>query len=213
MVESARGARPCPVCGGVTHAGFAVCYCCATLVRQLNTPLAPVTVVADYRLGDPMHRRLRGYKDAPVGEVRLRHRTELAVLLDHWLAANRSGLHRRFGAAWEVVATVPSSHRPAGAPVDALVSRVTALAGYRPGVLVRGPEDTGHLQAARRGFVLSPAIDAGWLRDRRVLVVDDSIVTGARAQSAVAALRLAGARVVGVVAVGRMVPGVGLAAG
>jgi predicted amidophosphoribosyltransferase len=209
MAESTRGARPCPVCGGATHAGFAVCYCCATLVRQLNTPLAPVVVVADYRLGDPMHRRLRGYKDAPVAEVRHRHLAELAAILDHWLAANRSGMRRRFGAPWELVATVPSSRRPAGAPADALVSRVTALAGCHAGLLVRGPEDTGHLKAARRGFVLSPTIDAGWLLDRRVLVVDDSIVTGARAQSAVAALRLAGARVVGVMAVGRMVSGSG----
>jgi predicted amidophosphoribosyltransferase len=210
MAEFTLGARLCPVCGGATHDGFAVCYCCATLVRQLNIPLTPVMVVADYRLGDPMHRRLRGYKDAPVTEVRHRHLTELAAILDDWLAANRSGMRRRFGAPWELVATVPSSRRPAGAPADGLVSHVTALAGcHAAGLLVRGTEDTGHLKAARGGFVLSPTIDAGWLLDRRVLVVDDSIVTGARAQSAVAALRLAGARVVGVMAVGRMVSGLG----
>jgi predicted amidophosphoribosyltransferase len=209
MSDSTGGARRCLVCGGAAHAGFAVCYCCATLVRQLNGPLAPVVVVADYRLGDSMHRRLRGYKDAPVTELRHRHLTELVAILDEWLAANRAGMRRRFGAPWDLVATVPSTHRPLGAPADALVSRVAALAGCRADLLVRGPEDTGHLKAARRGFVLSPAVDPGWLLDRRVLVVDDSIVTGARAQSAVAALRLAGARVVGVMAVGRLVPGPG----
>jgi adenine/guanine phosphoribosyltransferase-like PRPP-binding protein len=40
-----------------------------------------------------------------------------------------------------------------------------------------------------------------------VLVVDDSVVTGARAQSAAAALRLAGAEVVGVVVLGRFLAG------
>jgi orotate phosphoribosyltransferase len=38
-------------------------------------------------------------------------------------------------------------------------------------------------------------------------VVEDSTITGARAQSAAAALRLAGARVVGVVAISRVVSG------
>jgi predicted amidophosphoribosyltransferase len=209
MSDPTRGGRHCRVCGGATHAGFAVCYCCATLVRQLNSPLAPVVAVADYRLGDSMHRRLRGYKDAAVAEQRHRHLTELAAILDEWLAANRARMRRRFGVPWELVTTVPSTHRPRGAPADALVSRVAALAGCLAGLLVRGPEGTDHLKAARRGFVLSPAVDPEWLVDRRVLVVDDSIVTGARAQSAAAALRTAGARVVGVMAVGRLVPGPG----
>ena len=52
-----------------------------------------------------------------------------------------------------------------------------------------------------------PAVDRESLRDRRVLVFDDSITTGARAQSAGAALRMAGADVIGVVAVGRVVGG------
>jgi orotate phosphoribosyltransferase len=39
-------------------------------------------------------------------------------------------------------------------------------------------------------------------------VFDDSITTGSRAQSAAAALRMAGAQVVGILAVGRAVGGV-----
>jgi predicted amidophosphoribosyltransferase len=70
---------------------------------------------------------------------------------------------------------------------------------------VRGPEATGHLRAARRGFEVPSSVDKESLRRRRVLVFDDSITTGARAQSAAAALRMAGADVVGVVAVGRVV--------
>jgi predicted amidophosphoribosyltransferase len=200
----------CRVCEGPTPARFAVCYCCEVLVRQLQIPLVPIVAVTNYRIGDEMHRRLRGYKDAPVAEARHACAAQLAATLDAWLAVSGSRLRRRFGPGWDVVATVPSSHRPRGAPVDALVSRVRRLDRLHRPLLVRGPVATGHLVAARRGFELSREVDGDWLSDRRVLLFDDSIVTGARAQSAAAALRLGGARVAGVVAVGRAVePGAG----
>jgi predicted amidophosphoribosyltransferase len=57
--------------------------------------------------------------------------------------------------------------------------------------------------ADRNGFALLPGVDRAGLDGLPVLVFDDSITTGARAQSAAATLRLAGARVVGNLAVGR----------
>jgi len=209
---------PCRVCAGPSHAGFALCFCCATLVHQLRMPLAPVVAMVRYRVGDRMHRRLRGYKDAPLAEVRHACADHLADLVATWLTANGPGLDRRFGP-WDLVVTVPSSARPGGTPVDALVAQVPDLARRHRHLLVRGPERTGHLQAARKGFEVLPAVDRRWLRTRRAVVFDDSFTTGARAQSAVAALRGVGARVVGVVAVGRVVndpgtgPGTGPAAG
>jgi adenine/guanine phosphoribosyltransferase-like PRPP-binding protein len=197
----------CRVCGGVAHARFAHCFCCATLVRQLQMPLAPVVAMVDYRVGDRMHRQLRGYKDAPVAEVRQACATDLARLVRRWMTANRAGVEDRFGSAWDLVATVPSSARPVGVPVDAVVAWVPDLAARHRRLLGRGPEPIGHLHAARRGFELGPAVDREWLRGRRILVFDDSIITGARSQSAAAALRLAGGRVVGVLAVGRVVAG------
>jgi predicted amidophosphoribosyltransferase len=170
-----------------------------------------VVVLADYRTGDPLHRRLRGYKDAAVPEARQAHAAALARVIDPWMAANRGPLRRRFGAGWDVVVTVPSSHRPGGAPADALVARVPSLARCHVALLERGPGPTGHLQAARCGFAVRPAVDRTWLGHRRALVFDDTVTTGARAQSAAAALRLAGATVVGVVAVGRALGGPGLA--
>ena len=110
----------------------------------------------------------------------------------------------RFGSPWDVVVTVPSSGRPGVAPVDALVALVPDLAAHHRPLLARGPQPTDHLLAARKGFAVVPSVDREWLRGRRILVFDDSITTGARAQSAVAALRLAGARVVGVMVVGRV---------
>jgi hypothetical protein len=198
---------PCHVCGRPTHARFALCFCCDTTVHQLQMPLAPVVAMAEYRTGDGLHRRLRGYKDAPVAEARCACATEVAGLVRSWLAADPTRLTDRFGSRWDVVATVPSTTRPGVAPTEALVNQVPDLARGHHRLLVRGPEPTDHLLAARRGFEVLPEIDRSWLRTRKVLVFDDSITTGSRAQSAVAALRMAGARVVGVLAVGRAVGG------
>ncbi len=196
---------PCLVCGGPTHARFAVCFCCHTTVHQLRMPLAPVLAIAEYRTGDGLHRRLRGYKDAPVAEARHVYGAELAGLVRSWLAADPARLTHRFGTRWDVVATVPSTTRPGVAPTEVLVNQVPDLAPGHRRLLVRGPERTDHLLAARRGFEVPPEVDRSWLHSRRVLVFDDSVTTGSRAQSAVAALRMAGAHVVGVLAVGRAV--------
>ncbi len=197
----------CRVCGGRAHAAFAHCFCCATLVGQLQMPLTPLVAMADYRVGGGLHRRLRGYKDAPVAEVRQACAAALAGTVRRWMAVNRPRLEVRFGSPWDLVATVPSTVRPDGIPVDALVAGVPALAACHRRLLVRGPEPTGHLCAARRGFELAPGVDREVLAGRRLLVFDDSIATGARSQSAAAALRLAGGRVIGIVAVGRAVVG------
>jgi len=55
-------------------------------------------------------------------------------------------------------------------------------------VMARGTEPLGHLRASRRGFRLVAPV-AG----RRVLVVDDTYTSGARSQSAAAALASGGA--------------------
>lgn len=193
------GTTPCRVCDAPAAAPFPLCFCCATLVRQLRMPLVPLTALTGFRAGDALHRRLRGYKDAPVAEVRAACTEQLASMLAAWLPDADVG-------RWDSVVTVPSSSRPAGAPVEAVITSVPGLARYHRPLLVRGPEPTDHLLAARRGFSLRPGTDPARLRGLRVLVVDDSVVTGARAQSAAAAVRLAGAEVIGVVALARLMP-------
>ncbi len=207
MALLASSRDPCLVCGGPTHARFALCFCCDVTVHQLRMPLAPVLAIAEYRTGDGLHRRLRGYKDAAVAEARHVYAAEVAGLVRSWLAADPTRLTLRFGSRWDVVATVPSTTRPGVAPTEVLVNQVPDLARGHRRLLVRGPEPTDHLLAARRGFEVPPEVNRSWLRSRRVLVFDDSITTGSRAQSAAAALRMAGARVVGVLAVGRAVGG------
>jgi hypothetical protein len=200
----------CRVCEGPTRSGFALCFCCKTIVGSLQMPLAPVASVTSYRVGDSVHRLLRGYKDAPVAESRRLCATALSSLVETWLSAHHDRLSARFGPPWSAVVAVPSSRRP-GAPVDVLAAMVPHLARWHRPLLVGGRGPMDHLQADRHGFEVAPDVDREWLRGRRTLVFDDSLVTGARVQSAVAALRSGGACVVGALVVGRVIssyPGV-----
>ena len=192
----------CVVCAGVVHGRPPVCFCCRLTARQLCLPLVPVVVMADYRVGDPDHRRLRGYKDGRTAEMRARYRRELVSCLEAWTALHGGALVGRVGP-WSVVTTVPSTRRPGPAPAEALVDGVPDLADRHLRLLGRGVGALDHLQAARDGFAPLPGVDRAGLDGLPVLLFDDSLTTGARAQSAAAALRLAGGRVVGILAVGR----------
>jgi predicted amidophosphoribosyltransferase len=152
------------------------------------------------RPGDALHGALRRYKDAPAVSAR-RHYTELlASLLEDFLSRHAACMRRALGD-WDAVCTVPSSGRGGAArPFDAVVGAVRALHGADVVELAPGSVRARHLSPAAGAF-RAPGTSAG----RRVLVVDDTWVTGARARSAAAALGRVGAEVAGVLAVGRSV--------
>jgi hypothetical protein len=192
----------CRVCGRTVARGDPVCFCCRSVAAQLALPLVPLVAVTEYRVGDRVHRRLRGYKDAPVAEVRDRCRSGLVEELTGWLDVLGSGLGGRVGD-WAAVTTVPSSRRPGSAPAELLVDGVPLLASRHLRLLAGGRGGVDHLQADRTAFALVPGVDRDGLADLPVLVFDDTTTTGAAAQSAAATLRLAGARVVGILVMGR----------
>ncbi|HVT41714.1 MAG TPA: hypothetical protein VHD39_01935, partial [Acidimicrobiales bacterium] len=74
---------------------------------------------------------------------------------------------------------------------------------WAPELLVPGAAPAGHMHPDRGAFALAPSASAG-VGDRRVLLLDDTYVSGARAQSAAAALRRAGARAAVIVVAGRV---------
>ena len=178
-----RQGPPCCVCGVAAGGTHALCFCCRRIVEQLHLPLTPLVSMAEYRLADRLHRWLRGYKDAPVAEARLVHRCQLAGMVGDWLDRNGLDLARRLGSGWDVVTAVPSSRRPSGPPVDAIVSSVPALADRHRRLLVRGSRPVDHLVADRLGFVPAPGVEAAALAGQAVLLVDDSVATGARARA------------------------------
>ena len=190
----------CRTCRGPTAVGLARCYQCDLARRQAGELLADAVAPIGYAVrGGPLAVDLWRYKSDGAGAAESAGRLRgmlAAYLRDHgeslWTAA---GMTAGPGAA----AVVPSGRgRPGGHPLAALVRSCidVPLAG-----LAVAPAGAAHVRG----------VDPGWLRvdgpvaGVDVLVVDDTWVSGGSAQSAAVALKLAGARRVAIIVIGRHV--------
>jgi hypothetical protein len=190
----------CRTCRGPTAVGLARCYQCDLARRQAGELLADAVAPIGYAVrGGPLAVDLWRYKSDGAGAAESSRRLRgmlAAYLRDHgdalWAAA---GMAAGPGAA----AVVPSGRgRPGGHPLAGLVRSCTdvPLAG-----LAVAPAGAAHVRG----------VDPGWLRVEGpvagvdVLVVDDTWVSGGSAQSAAVALKLAGARRVAILVIGRHV--------
>lgn len=191
------GHRQCATCRGPAGDGFARCFQCALHAECAPGALADVVVpIAFAPKGSPLAQMLWRYKSDRAGAQEAR-RVLRALLLVF--------LHDHGRCVWPPaampvpshVAVVPSGRARAGPhPLRRLVAgcltrpeiRLTAAGGQPPG----GRDlDPGRFRAA------APLTGAS------VLLLDDTWTSGASAQSAVLALRAAGARHVAVVVLGR----------
>jgi predicted amidophosphoribosyltransferase len=169
-----------------------------------------VVPAALYRTGDRLHRVLRGYKDASAVTARQHFARCLGVHLAEFVYTHGPCIERAAGATWDSIAVVPSSTRtpddrprvapPAGHPLSRVVTAMSCLSALRRVDIGRGSGTARHLAPSRHAFVVGAEA-----RGRRVLLFDDTWVTGARARSAAAALGHAGAEVVAVIVAGRAV--------
>ncbi len=199
----------CVVCCGPAAAGHAACFACRWVGRLVGHPLAPVFPVRLCPLPGPLYTVLMGYKESPVADARRRFAPMARELLESFLAAHAGCLGAAAGGPVDMVLPVPSSSRPGGSPlggVEGLARAVcTRLPGatWSPHVLVRATAPVGHMRP-HPGAYSVPAPVRPEVAARRVLLLDDTYVSGARAQSAAAALRRGGARTVVIVALGRV---------
>ena len=189
------GAGECDVCRQPLRAATR-CYPCAEQAESLPGLVADVVVPVCFAPKGGLHARhlwLYKSRQAGAGAARLALLALLAVFLrDHglcvWAAAGTVGPTH--------LAVVPSGRgRPGPHPLRALAGPLTLLpwaelAAARPG------DPAGRLADPGR-FVAAP------LPGARVALLDDTWTTGASAQSAAAALRLAGAQSVAVIVLGR----------
>jgi len=160
-----------------------------------------------FALGSPVHRALVGYKAGASSYSREARAQALADVLAAWLEMHLGCLAGDGGGV--LVVPVPSSSggRPSWNgrhPLEAVCAAATASSvrlSATP-VLRLGPEPPRRLQASRSGYVVEATPS---LQKRNVLVVDDMFVSGARSLSAAAALSGAGAVVLAVVPLGRLV--------
>ena len=138
-----------------------------------------------------LHAHLRGYKDDRDAGVRARMALRLAALVSVFMTN-----HERCLGGWDYVTSVPSARRVAPA---AIVSRLRVFEHSYKQVLVASTD------VHRSERLLDPGRFAvsGAVRRDRVLLFDDTFTSGADIFSAVAALREAGADVVGPLVIGR----------
>ncbi len=178
--------------------------------RRLGLPLALVFPVRLCPLPSPLYAVLMGYKESPVSEARRRFGPMVCALFDGFLVAHAPCVCAAAGGPTTLVLAVPSSSRPGGSPLDRVEGLAPAVCARIGGARVvtppprpvrggRRPHAAGRARAFTVPGTLRPAV-AG----RRVLLLDDTYVSGARAQSAAAALRRAGAASVVIVAAGRV---------
>ncbi len=136
------------------------------------------------------------------------------ALVRSFLLGRVDGLEAMAGGAFDLVALVPSTHRPGVAPlgrVDGLGHDVAAAlptARWAADLLQRadapgGPPPVAHMQPDPEAFSLGVPARAA-VGGARVLLLDDTYVSGARSQSAAAALTRAGARCTLIAPLGRV---------
>jgi hypothetical protein len=190
-------APDCHVCRGPVRPGFARCYQCERHDLYGHGLLADAMVPISYAIrGTAFADDLWRYKSWPAPTAKAR--AAVLALLLAFLADHGACVWRHAGMAPPgYLAVVPTgAGRPGPHPLLALVSPFLRLPvcplTIRPGRQGRDLD----LDRFRAGPV--PAAAA-------VLLLDDTWVTGASAQSAAAALKLAGARHVAVLVLGRHV--------
>jgi hypothetical protein len=176
--------------------------------------LASVAPLRLCPLPSPLYTVLLGYKESPVAQARQRFGAIVGAVVVSFLHSRGTRLASLLGGPVDVVSVVPSTHRCGPAPmarVDGLgAAAIGALPGacWVPDLLCRagapgGPPPVAHMRPHPAAFrVHTPGRDLA--RGARVLLLDDTYVSGARAQSAAAALLLAGIRSVLLAPVGRV---------
>jgi hypothetical protein len=201
------GPLVCGICRGPSRAGSEFCWCCRKVCAALGEMPASVPYVwptAVFGPGDPWSLCLRRYKDAPVAAARRHFASVLGAEAERFLAIHGRCLREATGG-FDSYSVVPTSRLQARAigrhPLEAVIAGVGALSALDP-VRLRPSGPTSHLKPSAGAFV---AVDESRVAGRRALVVEDCWVTGARALSAVAALRSAGVSVTGILVLGRSV--------
>ncbi len=142
-----------------------------------------------------------------LGQRAVRAQSSLRVIsiLCHFLWLHRTCIAESAGDDWSAITGVPSS-TDRGAdqhPLIRALQRVPSAYDEYEDLLERGPTSIGHNRASDTGYVVRhPERD---LTGKRVLLIDDTFTSGARSQSAASALALAGAEVVAIVVIGRVI--------
>lgn len=176
----------CSICHSSANPGFPTCYPCHDAAWLDPPEVLPITLSVH---GELIHDHLRNYKDSRSATVRDRMSLRLAGLLATFMAC-----HAGCVGEWDYATCVPSPGRVALEPV---VSRIRLFADRYRQVLAMRPD------ARERALDPAQFTVTGNVANQRLLLLDDTFVSGAKLFSATTALRQHGATVVGPVVIGR----------
>lgn len=214
------GPGVCAACHAACAPARPRCRTCARTAAQVSRPVPGVVPISLFRTGDQLWRLLRAYKDGGDAGLRRDCRRRLARLLSQYLRFHLACLTpelagRPWGEAagkapgeaagpgtatggWALTTVPPTRPRPGRYPLEGVIGWSPWLRRrcLRTLATARPPE---HNRASDDAFrVIGPV--AG----RDLVLLDDTFTTGASVQSAASALQGAGARVLAVVVLGRV---------
>ena len=235
-----NGPGICSICHGFVNKHRKLCSSCARLSLQLSGKLAPVipitlccaqppatsnsdpsfvdnsTLPSDCLRSDngdaslDLYSVMRYFKWHASSRRLLPYREYLARLLVEFISRHSACIASCLGGPWDTVTHVPSSKARQGThPLEA-VTEISSLLKIRcRRLLGPGSATLSHCVADPDGYRVTEDVVG-----RRVLLVDDTYASGARAQSAAASLETAGALTVAIVPIVRLVdPGFSLGHG
>jgi predicted amidophosphoribosyltransferase len=196
------GPGVCNVCHGAPGEGWDRCWSCAQTIGQVSRPVELVVPISLTELLGQLHHVLRSYKNESYpASVRDRFRLQVSALLARFLWQHGDCIRGVAGSDWDNITIVPSSKGREGRhPFEETIRLFPFLGDQYRSLLSVGTEAIDHNRASDKGYVVAEDVEG-----LRVLLVDDTFTSGARAQSAASALGLAGANVVAMVPIGRVV--------
>lgn len=193
-----RGRDVCSECFNLID-GYERCYACARGPSVLDA-IVPISYSV---AGEQLHHTLASYKRL-TGDVARRLGLQLAAVLWRFLELHEGCIARAAGVeSFPLVAAVPSSDRARDEshPLHWIVSELVGPTRERYQRLLRRSSSDAdpHAFSPDKFAVERP------LRNDPVLLIDDTLTTGANARSAATALRDAGAGRVAALVIGRHV--------
>lgn len=196
------GGGVCRLCHGRPGPGFDTCWSCHEVTSQLSLPCRLVVPISLYEIPSQLHHLLNRYKSSQHPHLHDEFGAKIISLLAYFLRRHGSCIAEETGhVGWDVISTVPSSRQRSGEhPLVSCIRRVQAIDSQYEDLLAPGPVEVRHLSASDDGFRIRRP-----LTGERVLLVDDTFTSGARAQSAASVINRAGGDVVAIVPIGRVI--------